>query len=34
MRLSVSFTELNPIYNEDYNSNIGKQAVGYWYVLL
>jgi hypothetical protein len=29
MRLSVSFTELNPIYNEDYNSNIGKQAVGY-----
>jgi len=29
MRLSVSFTELNPIYNEDYNSGIGQQAVGY-----
>jgi len=29
MRLSVSFTELNPIYNEDYNSTVGQQAVGY-----
>jgi hypothetical protein len=29
MKLSLSFTELNPIYNEDYDSNIGKQAVGY-----
>ncbi len=29
MKLSLSFTELNPIYNEDYNSNIGQQAVGY-----
>jgi hypothetical protein len=29
MKLSLSFTELNPIYNEDYNSSIGKQAVGY-----
>jgi hypothetical protein len=29
MKLSLSFTELNPIYNEDYNSSIGQQAVGY-----
>jgi len=29
MKLSLSFTELNPIYNEDYDSEIGKQAVGY-----
>jgi hypothetical protein len=29
MKLSLSFTELNPIYNEDYNSNVGRQAVGY-----
>ena len=29
MKLSLSFTELNPIYNEDYESDIGKQAVGY-----
>jgi hypothetical protein len=29
MKLSLSFTELNPIYNEDYNSNVGQQAVGY-----
>lgn len=29
MKLSLSFTELNPIYNEDYNSGIGQQAVGY-----
>jgi len=29
MKLNLSFTELNPIYNEDYNSNVGKQAVGY-----
>jgi hypothetical protein len=29
MKLSMSFTELNPIYNEDYNSSVGKQAVGY-----
>jgi len=29
MKLTLSFTELNPIYNEDYNSNVGKQAVGY-----
>ena len=29
MKLNLSFTELNPIYNEDYDSNIGKQAVGY-----
>jgi hypothetical protein len=29
MKLTLSFTELNPIYNEDYDSNVGKQAVGY-----
>jgi len=29
MKLNLSFTELNPIYNEDYDSNVGKQAVGY-----
>ena len=29
MRLTLRFTELNPIYNEDYNSSVGKQAVGY-----
>ena len=29
MKLSLSFTELNPIYNEDYNSSVGLQAVGY-----
>lgn len=29
MKLNLSFTELNPIYNEDYNSSIGQQAVGY-----
>jgi hypothetical protein len=29
MKLSLGFTELNPIYNEDYNSAIGQQAVGY-----
>jgi hypothetical protein len=29
MKLNLSFTELNPIYNEDYNSRVGKQAVGY-----
>jgi hypothetical protein len=29
MKLSLSFTELNPIYNEDYDSNVGKQGVGY-----
>ena len=29
MKLSLSFTELNPIYNEDYNSNVGRQSVGY-----
>jgi hypothetical protein len=32
MKLNLSFTELNPIYNEDYqDTDIG---VGYWYVLL
>jgi hypothetical protein len=29
MKLSLNFTELNPIYNEDYESDVGKQAVGY-----
>ena len=29
MRLTLRFRELNPIYNEDYNSNVGRQAVGY-----
>ena len=29
MKLNLSFTELNPIYNEDYDSNVGKDAVGY-----
>ena len=29
MKLNLSFTELNPIYNEDYDSNVGKQPVGY-----
>jgi hypothetical protein len=29
MKLNLQFTELNPIYNEDYNSNVGRQAVGY-----
>ena len=29
MKLNLGFTELNPIYNEDYNSSVGKQAVGY-----
>jgi len=29
MKLNLSFRELNPIYNEDYDSSVGKQAVGY-----
>ena len=29
MKLNLQFTELNPIYNEDYDSSVGKQAVGY-----
>ena len=29
MKLILQFTELNPIYNEDYESDVGKQAVGY-----
>jgi hypothetical protein len=29
MKLNLSFTELNPIYHEDYESGVGKQAVGY-----
>ena len=29
MQLSLSFRELTPIYNEDYNSTEGKTGVGY-----
>jgi hypothetical protein len=33
MKLNLSFTELNPIYNEDYNGIPLSQGVGYWNVI-